>query len=183
MLRAKTTVPPGVERWYTPRAFGNHLSTTPCRVLIKNPSERVRRRCFAAMPTGEDGEPDLTDDNWRQIAIEACVLKVENYKRLSVEGEELVDVPIETGADLFEHGDGLVVKEVAGEILTAISLGEEGKKKSSVSSGSAPAATQPSPGTAVNAGSKDSAVSDSATPPDQSTPTSPPSGTPSTAAP
>lgn len=176
----------GSARKYQPRALGNRDRARPIEVDLRTPTERDHRRIMAKVyeridvkalakeaiaraldRVGEDQGERLAaledaraeaeavlsiemgkDLAWQEFAIELCVTAVRVYEH---RGKE-----IKTAGELAEFGQTEIIQDIANEIFTEASFGEEEKKTSAGSTGSGGAETPPSGGTAPNASPPDS---------------------------
>ena len=123
-------------------------------VTYKVPTEAQRRAGYAIAAKTSEGATSAEraaaagmSQEWQKLMIETHVIRVAGYARLGPGGP----VPIETGADLFEHGEYQIVGAVAAEILATRDVPEESKKNSNASSVSTLAAPLASIGTAASA--------------------------------
>lgn len=133
---------PGEMRKYAPDVeidgWRNLDDSLPVTVWIRQPTEGEKRHLVDVMSArnvtytvgGEVEKVDLLqDEKWRDQAIEAHVSKVENYT-------DAAGRPIVTGKDLAEHGEALIVFQVAAEIIKDTRLSEDERKNSARSSDS-----------------------------------------------
>lgn len=161
MTRKVPGPPQGKERKFIPESFNNRTDDQPITVWIKTPTERQKREAMQeAAPTIEknadgvaavdsDGAPIVAFDlaasmKWQNAIVKNFCTKIENYN--AADGS-----PIAASEDLIEHGETEIVAEVAAEILTGLSLGDEEKKPLGGSSNSTQKTTPPPVGTATTA--------------------------------
>ena len=128
----------GKERKFIPESFENRSDDAPIAVWIRTPTEREKREVMstaaANVETDSDGAAVLDESGaprikldleysirWQNAVVKRFVSRVENYGSSA-------DTPIETAADLLEHGETEILSEVAAEILTGLSLADEEKK-------------------------------------------------------
>lgn len=103
------------------------------QVTLRVPTEADRRLLSELMFQASLGAKTVEDkaaaagmsQGWQKRALEGWVERVENYERYSDEGW----VPIATGADLFLHGEYVIVTAVALEVFSSVRLSEDDKKK------------------------------------------------------
>ena len=158
----------GEERYYTPHALGNRDLPDPTRVVLRNPTEAQRRRFYLEQRAGtkvsQDGpikKPDGSlwiemdvrgSDEWRRLAIEQCLVRVDGYERRATSGW----VGVITATDFYTHARREFVDEVSEEIITGYSLTEDERGKSEGSFDTTPRATQARSGTAESVASNGS---------------------------
>ena len=161
-MRTVQAYSPGDLRRYVPDIDDNRRDPSPVTVWIRQPTERQKRALdevgtkwvavvdeTGKVVVDERGNVHLRRDesiaNKRaELACERCVEKVENY--VGANGE-----PIETGAQLAEHGELLFVRDIGAEIETSFSLREDSGKGYVEPSDSESSETQASTGNAPSA--------------------------------
>lgn len=140
---------------YQEVVWSNLDDDEPVTVYIKNPTEAEKRRLYYKfVGVKEDIE---NSEQWKQATL-AFVDKVENYT--SASGKAILN-----GEDLYNHGDFQIVEDVAAEVIAALSMTEESRKKQEEPQASPSRETSPSPGTVENAGGSDSMSSANVTVP------------------
>lgn len=155
-MRKVSGPPSGAEYDYTPEVDGD-----PIVVRLRIPTEADKRRFGrgfrSSIKFDDSGEAvkdsegnvaveidDSIADRWRCAMLTDCVISVRDYA-------DNRGKPIETGADLFEHGEAEIVNLVVAEIQTGYTMSDGKKSASSELSDSQPVTSPPSDGTVKNA--------------------------------
>lgn len=162
---------PGTLVRFVPRFGGN--DTAPdgdqVRVYIRAPSQSEKREHLVKVMERVTYEADAGGADKPRVAVKMAevMARKEASVRTFVERVENYDgadgQPIETGAQLWEHGEWACSDEVSAEVESMLMLTDAAKKNSAEQLGSSPQATVPSPGIAANAGRCSSAAPVTAT--------------------